>query len=100
MLNPNVEIPAPKLLELNKAAIKLPQYDHCRTSGVIVKDLDKPAPHLGDAIFDPQLAYIPLYRPRKAPRKRREEVKLFDFVDSSKAIEGSSSEEERPPSKE
>jgi hypothetical protein len=42
------------------------------------------------------MAYIPLRRKPFKPKKKRgeNEVKLFDFVDSSKAIQGSSDEEE------
>jgi hypothetical protein len=62
-----------------------------------VKDLLEPAPCLENDMFDPSLAYIPLIRkkPFKPKKKRGEnEIKLFDFVDSSKAIAGSSDEEE------
>ncbi len=62
-----------------------------------MKDLAEPAPCISNEIFDPSLAYIPLIRrkPYKPKKKRGEnEVKLFDFVDSGKAIAGSSDEEE------
>lgn len=62
-----------------------------------MKDLLEPAPCVSNDIFDPSLAYIPLIRrkPYKPKKKRGEnEVKLFDFVDSSKAIAGSSDEED------
>lgn len=95
-MNPNVEVTEPKIIEIRKAAIKLPQYDKIR-EGIDVKDLLEPAPCLENDMFDPSLAYIPLIRkkPFKPKKKRGEnEIKLFDFVDSSKAIAGSSDEEE------
>jgi hypothetical protein len=95
LLNPNVEVPSPKLLEILKAAIKLPQYDKNR-EGVTVKDLAEPAANIDYDAFNPSMAYIPLRRKPFKPKKKRgeNEVKLFDFVDSSKAIQGSSDEEE------
>lgn len=94
-LNPNVDAPIPKVIEIQKKAIKLCEYDHTREGSVEVKDLDKPAPPVqDDQLFDPSLAYLPLIRRKPYKKKvRREEVKLLDFVDSSKAIEGSSDDE-------
>lgn len=43
-LNPNVEVPEPKVIEVVKAAIKLPQYDHLRANGAIIVDIPEPAP--------------------------------------------------------
>lgn len=85
------------MIEIQKKAIKLCEYDHLREGDAEVKDLDKPAPPVqDDNLFDPSLAYLPLIRRKPYKKKvRREEIKLLDFVDSSKAIEGSS-EEEKP----
>ena len=97
LLNPNVEVPYPKLIEINKGAVKLPQYDHLRGEGCKeVKDIPEPAPSLDELTFDPSMAYIPLIRrkPYKPKRKKGEnDVGILEFVDSSKAIEGSSSDE-------
>ena len=43
-LNPNVEVPEPKLLLISKAAIKLPQYDHLRSRDKVLPDIPEPAP--------------------------------------------------------
>ena len=43
-LNPNVEIPVPKIIELKKIAIKLPQYDQLRYQGTPIQDIPEPAP--------------------------------------------------------
>ena len=88
-LNPNVDAPEPKMIEIWKKAIDLQEYDNYR-EGIEVKDLVCPAPPLSeDGFFDPSYAYLPLIRrkPYKTKKKRGEnEIKLFDFVDSSKAI--------------
>lgn len=44
LLNPNVDAPEPKLIEICKIAIKLPEYDYLRVNGEDVRDLDRPAP--------------------------------------------------------
>lgn len=87
-MNPNVDIPLPNVIELAKVAIILPQFDHCR-KGVEVKNLKEPAPPIETDCFDPSLAYIPLIKRKRNPNKKKRgenEIKLFDFVDSSKAI--------------
>ena len=96
MLNPNVDIPFPKLIEIAKVAIKLSEYDELRKDKE-VKDLKEPAPEFDDKSFDPSLAYIPLIKRKRHYNKKKRgenEIKLFDFVDSSKAIAGSSDEEQ------
>ena len=84
-MNPNVEVPMPKLVEIKKVAINIDEYDQLR-DGVEVQDLKEPAlqiPSLGDHGYE----YVPLIHRRQVKkRKRNEEVKLFDFVDSTKAI--------------
>jgi len=42
-LNPNVEVPQPKQLEIKKYAINLPEYDELRKFGNIAPDLSQPA---------------------------------------------------------
>ena len=42
-LNPNVDAPEPKIIEIFKRAVKLNEYDSAR-EGIEVKDLEKPAP--------------------------------------------------------
>jgi hypothetical protein len=94
-LNPNIEVPEPKIIEVKKAAIKLPIYDHLR-EGVEVIDIPEPAPKLpqyGDG-SDFLYHFTPLVPRVIKKKKRNEEVKLFDFVDSSKAIQGSSGEDD------
>ena len=92
-LNPNVEVPEPKLLLISKAAIKLPQYDHLRSRDKVLPDIPEPAPQLPGYGEDFLSSFPPLAPRLYKKKKRNEEVKLFDFVDSSKAIQGSSDEE-------
>lgn len=42
-LNPNVEIPQPKLIELKKIAIDLEEYDDTRKYGQRAENLSQPA---------------------------------------------------------
>ena len=85
-LNPNVEVPEPKLLLISKAAIKLPQYDHLRSRDKVLPDIPEPAPQLPGYGEDFLSSFPPLAPRLYKKKKRNEEVKLFDFVDSSKAI--------------
>ena len=44
-MNPNVEVPEPKIIEILKIAIKLPIYD-CLRENLQVADISEPAPKL------------------------------------------------------
>ena len=44
VLNPNVEVPEPKLIEIKKVAIGLDEYDHLRNAGMEVANIPRPAP--------------------------------------------------------
>lgn len=98
--NPNVEVPEPKLLELKKTAINLADYDNLRQDPSIeIPDLPQPAapiPLSEDAdVLQGLLNYQQAAkRNYKRKTKKENEVKLLDFVDSSKAIQGSSEEEQ------
>lgn len=65
--------------------------------GVEILDLKEPAPSLPAAGEDGYLDYpFTSMVPRRVAKKkvRHEEIKILDFVDSSKAIQGSSEDEE------
>lgn len=92
-----MDIPIPKTISVMKAAIKLPEFDDIR-KGKTVFDLDEPA----DAIDLSSIATADLcflldgYRRRRkptGPRVRHRQFKVNEFVDSSRAIIGSSQEQ-------
>ena len=103
-LNPNVEVPWPKTVMLKKAAIDLVEFDHARelarACGEEVFNLSQPADPL-NLQFDlgndlPAYIYSAtgaLRRPGPntgGPRKRHRDYKCNEFVDSTRAIIGSS----------
>ena len=90
----------PKCISILKVAIQIPEYDSLRYN-VNVFDLDEPADPVdlsNIAASDLQFLFGGGYRRRrnqkKGPRVRQREYKINEFVDSSRAIIGSSQENE------
>ena len=104
-LNPNTEVPVPKSIYIKKAAIDLVEYDEARedmrNKNEDVKNLSQPADPVNldmDAGNDlPAYMYSAAgYRRapvKTGPRKRHRDYKCNEFVDSSRAIIGSSQED-------
>jgi hypothetical protein len=94
-LNRNVDLPMPKCLAIMKVAIYTPEFDHLR-KGQNVFDLKEPADPVDlSGLSTSDLQFLFDGRRRRAfkktgPRIRHREYKINEFVDSSRAIIGSS----------
>lgn len=104
-LNPNVDVPIPRLVSLNKAAIDLVEFDDARDDwrqrGQEIINLEEPADPVDLTTHNPHIefdafAYTGYRRTNKktGPRKRHRNYTCNDFVDTSKAVLASSSEED------
>lgn len=97
-------MPQPKILEIKKLAIQLEEYDDLRKFGKVAEDLSQPAEdiRLVEDDVDIEATNYLLnqgYKSRngvikKKPKKRKDDYKVCDFVDTTKAVEGSSTEDE------
>lgn len=101
-MNPNVDVPVPKTIEILKRAVKLSEYDKSRQGIDKIPDLQKQSSDPLPAVYDhaeggAELLQAILGRKlkfRKQYKKKRGENEIkMEFVDSSKAIQGSSDEE-------
>lgn len=96
-LNSNVEIPLPKCITILKAAIQESEYDQYRVNKKVF-DLEEPADPVdlsGLSTADIQFLFDGRRRRqfrKPQPRVRHREFKINEFVDSSRAIIGSSGE--------
>ena len=106
-LNPNVELPYPKCIELKKLAIDIEEYAELRKFGQRAEDIPEPADPVvlvnRQEDFDIEATNWLLnegYKSRAAgmlpkPKKKKHEVHTCnDFVDTTKAIDGTSGSEE------
>lgn len=107
-LNPNIEIPVPKIIRIRKAAIDLIEYDEAREEARLnneeIKNLDQPADpvdlHVDYGHDLPAYIYSSGRKPyvkKDVPRKRNREFKINEFVDSTRAIIGSSGDDSDQP---
>lgn len=103
-MNPNVDVPMPKTIQLKKLAINLPEFEELRKFGQKAADIPEPADAIelnnqNDGLDDTEVANWLLNEwnrsksNSKKPRKRQEQYKVCDFVDTTKAVEGSESSE-------
>lgn len=105
IFNPNTATPTPRVIEISKIALDFEEYAEMRVQyeaeGKTIKDLNidpeeaelKPEEmkDLGGEIPDWYTAVAP--KKKTGPKKKHPEIKLNDFVDSSKFIKGSSDDD-------
>ena len=102
-----MDVPIPKLVTINKCAVDLVEFDAARddwrSRGQEVLNLDRPADAVDFSNNDfatgdfPAFAYTGYRRTQKktGPRKRHRDYTCKDFVDTSKAVVGSSEESDK-----
>jgi hypothetical protein len=94
-LNQNVDLPTPKCLLINKAALKMREYEHLRRSDVF--DLAEPAEPVDLSSISKGCSFLGKRKHvnvEKREKVRHREYKVNEFVDSSKVIRGSSAKEQ------
>ena len=105
-MNPNIEVPVPKTIQVKKVAVDLVEYDEARelarVKGENIMNLSQPADPVNlqmdhgenlPAYMYHQNGYRRTPMNKTGPRKRNREYKINEFVDSSRAIIGSSQED-------